>query len=830
MLIYVEFACVFSANETSREGLTGMTAHAAKHLIIGGGIIGCSVAYHLAKSGETDIVLLEKASLTEGATWHAAGLVGQLRSSRNTTRMLKRSVAMYDALEAETGMAFDWKKVGSLRLAATRERLLEARRLATMARSFGLEMEIITPAEAKELFPYIDADGLEGAAFIPSDGHVDPASLCQAIAAGARKRGVQIRQGVKVTDFEITGRRITRVMTTEGDYEAENIILAAGMWSRELAAKLGVTVPACAVEHQYIVTEPLPTPELVKDLPTLRDPERLVYYKPDAGGRLVIGGYEEGTLPFGDKGIPGEFVRQLLPDNLDRFAPLAEMAGQVTPVVNEVGIRQVINGPIPYSADGDFVMGWAPELDNLMLSTGFLYGIAAGGGAGEMIAEWILEGRPSLDLWPLDVRRFSPHHATRAFMYPRAVEHYAHHYKMRYPGQEAETARNLRLSPLYDRLKEHGAVYGSKNGWERPLWFALEGVEPVDQLDFINPGWKKYAAEEHKAVREGVALVDQTSFAKFELIGKGALDALQGMAVSNMDKPVGSVIYTQLCNETGGIEADLTITRLAEDRFYIVTGSGFGVHDSDWIRRALPKDGSVHLIDMTSARAVINICGPKSRDVLQSVSEMDLSNDAFPFGTAQDIIVGAAHVRAVRIGYVGELGWELHIPTEFARHVYDCLWEAGQAHGIRDVGYRAIESLRLEKGYLYWSADITPDYTPIEAGLGFRVHLKSKGDYTGRAVLEKQKLNGTDRRLCTFTCDDKLPITGGETILLGNETVSLASSAGYGNTVGKTIILGYLPASLDGETDFELEVFGERHPIRRADGPLYDPANERLKA
>ncbi|MEM5518920.1 FAD-dependent oxidoreductase [Henriciella sp. AS95] len=807
-----------------------MSDHSVKHLIIGGGIIGCSIAYHLAKSGEQDIVLIEKASLTEGATWHAAGLVGQLRSSRNTTRMLKRSVAMYDRLEEETGMAFDWNRVGSLRLAATKERLLEAKRLATMARSFDLEMEIITPAEAKELFPYIDSDGLEGAAFIPSDGHVDPASLCQAIAAGARQLGVQIRQGVKVTDFDVKNGRITRVMTSDGDYEAETVVLAAGMWSRELAAKLGVVVPACAVEHQYIVTEPLPNPELVKGLPTLRDPERLVYYKPDAGGRLVIGGYEEGTLPFGDRGIPGEFVRQLLPDNLDRFAPLAEMAGQVTPVVNEVGIRQVINGPIPYSADGDFVMGWAPNLDNLMLSTGFLYGIAAGGGAGEMIAEWILEGRPSLDLWPLDVRRFSPHHATKAFMYPRAVEHYAHHYKMRYPGQEAETVRNLRLSPLYDRLREHGAVYGSKNGWERPLWFAPEGVEPVDQLAFINPGWKKYAAAEHAAVRDAVALIDQSSFAKFELIGHGALEALQKIAVSNMDKPVGSVIYTQLCNEAGGIEADLTITRTGADRFYIVTGSGFGVHDSDWIRRALPKDGSVHLLDVTSAKAVINICGPKSREVLQQVCENDVSNAAFPFGTAQEITIGAAHVQAVRIGYVGELGWELHVSTEFARHVYDCLWDAGQAHGTRDVGYRAIESLRLEKGYLYWSADITPDYTPIEAGLGFRVHLKSKGDFTGRAVLERQKTDGTDQHLCTFVCGDQLPITGGETILKQGKTVSQACSAGYGHTVGKTIVFGYLPTSLADETEFELEVFGERYRIKRFAGAVYDPENARLKA
>jgi len=807
-----------------------MATHSAKHLIIGGGIIGCSIAYHLTKNGEKDVVLLEKASLTEGATWHAAGLVGQLRSSRNTTRMLKRSVAMYDALEEETGMAFDWKKVGSLRLASTRERLLEAKRLTTMARSFDLEMEMITAEEAKNLFPYIDATGLEGAAFIPSDGHVDPASLCQAIAAGARKHGAQIRQGVKVDDFEVADGRITRVLTSQGDYEAETVIFAAGMWSRELGAKLGIHVPACAVEHQYIVTEPLPDVELVKGLPTLRDPERLVYYKPDAGGRMVIGGYEEGTVPFGDEGIPGEFVRQLLPDNLDRFGPLAELATQVTPILEEVGIRQVINGPIPYSADGDFVMGWMPGFDNLMMATGFLYGIAAGGGAGEMIAEWITEGRPSLDLWPLDCRRFGPHHGAKAFMYPRAVEHYAHHYKMRYPGQEHETARQLRLSPLYEILKAKGAVYGSRNGWERPLWFAPEGVEPVDQLDFLEPGWHKFAAEEHRAIREGVALIDQSSFAKFEIIGPGSLDLLQRLAACNMDRPDGTVIYAQLCNEAGGIEADLTITRLGKDHFYIVTGSGFGTHDADWIRRHMPKDGSVHLIEMTSARAVINICGPKARDVLQSVCEDDVSNDAFPFGTAREIIIGAAPVRAVRIGFVGELGWELHVPTEFGAHVYETLFRAGAKHGIKDVGYRAIDSLRLEKGYLYWSGDITPDSTPIEAGLGFRVHLKSGGDFIGRPVLEKQKADGPNRKLCTFVSDAKLPLYGGETILLGGNTVSLASSAGYGHTVGKTIVFGYLDKSLWDKEGFEIEVFGDRHPIAKVEGPLYDAENSKLKA
>ena len=698
-----------------------------KHLIIGGGIIGCSIAYHLSKAGEKNVVLLEKAALTEGATWHAAGLVGQLRSSRNTTRMLQRSVAMYDRLQAETGLATDWQKVGSLRLAASKDRMLETRRLATMARSFGLEMNMISPAEAKELFPYINIDGLEGAAFIPTDGYVDPASLTQSIAAGARLQGAKIKQGVEVLDFKTSHGKITQVITTDGTYEAETVTLASGMWSRELGWKLGLKIPACALEHQYVVTEPIP--DFPDNMPTLRDPDRLVYYKPDAGGRLVIGGYENNTLAFGDQGIPGSFVRQLLPENIERFLPLAECAGEVTPIVNEVGIRQFINGPIPYSADGDFVMGPAPQLSNLMLATGFLYGIAAGGGAGEMIAEWLIEGAPSLDLWPLDFRRFGTHHGAKAFMYPRAVEHYAHHYKLRYPGTESTVARNLRVSPLHDRLSKKGAVWGSKNGWERPLWFAPEGVEPVDQLDFLKPGWKTHVAHEHAAVRENVALIDQTSFSKFELHGPGALEGLQKLAVSNMDKPIGSVVYTQLCNPRGGIEADLTVTRLEQNQFYIVTGAGFGVHDADWIRQNLPDDGSAILIEVTSAFAVINICGPKARDVLAVVSEGDVSNAAFPFATQRDILIGAAPVRAIRIGYVGEMGWELHMPTEFAAHVYDLLWKSGEKHNIRDIGYRAIDSLRMEKGYLYWSADITPDYSPIEAGLGFRVHLKSGGDF-----------------------------------------------------------------------------------------------------
>jgi 4-methylaminobutanoate oxidase (formaldehyde-forming) len=639
--------------------------------------------------------------------------------------------------------------------------------------------------------------------------------------------GANIRLGVKVLDCTTDGRRITGVVASEGTYEAQNVILAAGMWSRELGAKLGLKIPACAVEHQYIVTEAIPG--CPAGLPSLRDPDRLVYYKPETGGRQLIGGYEDRTEPFGDTGIPGEFDRQLLPENLDRFMPLAKLAGQVTPVVGQVGIRTVINGPIPYSADGDFVMGPSPDYQNLMLATGFLYGIAAGGGAGEMIAEWVLEGRPSIDLWPLDNRRFGPHHGTRACMYPRAVEHYAHHYKMRHPGAESEAARGLRRSPFHDALMAQGAVYGSKNGWERPLWFAPPGVDPVDQLAFVNPGWKRYSAGEHKAVRERAGLIDQTSFSKFELSGPGALAALQHLAVSNMDKPVGAVIYTQLCNERGGIEADLTVTRLAADRFYIVTGSGFGIHDAAWIRQNLPPDGTATLTETTSARAVLNLCGPRSREILQSVCEDDIANAAFPFATAREITIGAAPVLAARIGYVGELGWEMHIPTEFGAHVFELLQAAGKPHGLANVGYRAIESLRLEKGYVYWSADVTPDYTPLEAGLGGRVHLSSKGGFIGRAALEAENSTGPGRRLCTFTSDDNLPVFGGETILSGGRVVSLASSAGYGCTVAKTIFMGYLPAGIDDTASFEIEAFGERYPLRRAASPLYDPGNERLK-
>ncbi len=797
-------------------------------LILGGGILGCSIAYHLTRAGKRDVTILEKSGLTHGATWHAAGLVGQLRSSRNTTRMLRFSTELYDKLEAETGQAIDWKKYGSLRLACSEQREMENRRAMTMAKSFGLEMQWLTPKEAVDLFPLMTDEDVRSAIFIPSDGYIDPASVAQALAKGAKDKGAKIVIGERAIGASVENGRVTRIETDKGTWTCDLLVNACGMWGHEVGQQAGVRVPSFAVEHQYLITDPIP--DAPKRMPTMRDPDHLVYYKPEVRG-LVVGGYEPDTVAFARNGIPKPFAQELLPGNFDRFEQLAKLAAKRTPIINQVGVRQLLNGPIPYSADADFVMGKAPELDNYFVCAGFLYGIAAGGGAGRMMAEWILEGRPSLNLWPLDIRRFGFHHSTRYFMYDRAVELYGDHYKLAFPAKEHETRRGIRRSPLYETLKARGAVFGSRGGWERANWFAPKGTEAEDKPDFdrAKTNWFRHVGEEHKAVRDRVALIDQTSFSKFELMGSGVVPFLQRLAVSNMDRPVGSVIYTQLCNERGGIECDLTFVRLAADRYYFVTGAAFGKHDAHWIESQLRKDGSVHLVDVTSSRAVINLCGPKARAVLEQVVEEDVSNVAFPFGSMREITVGAAPVRAIRIGYVGELGWELHVPTEFAGHVYELLREAGEKHGIADVGYRAIDSLRMEKGYLYWSSDITPDYTPLEAGLGFRVNF-NKGDFIGRDALLQQKQAGVKQRLVTFLLEDYLPLYGSEAVMVDGKVVGVTSSGNFGYSVGKAIGYGYLPLEIVERGQVEIEAFGKVSPAKILTQAAYDPDNARLKA
>ncbi len=795
-------------------------------VIIGAGVIGCATAYHLTKMGKTSVTIIEKNQITHGSTWHAAGLVGQLRSSRNTTRMLQKSIALYDELEKETGQIVDWKQVGSLRVASSRERLLEIKRLATSAKSYGLEMHLLSAKEAQDVFPLLSTKGVHGAVFLPSDGYVDPSSLTQGLAKGARSRGAKINEGECVTGFTRKGKRITEVITDKATYRCEVVVNCAGMWAWELGRMMGVRTPTVAVEHQFMVTERIP--DLPDNLPTMRDPDHLVYFKPDVGA-LAIGGWEQGTKPFGQDGIREDFGRELLPGNWDRFEPWGLLAAERVPILNKVGIHKLINGPIPVSADGDFVMGQHPELENAYINAGFTYGIAAGGGAGEMVAEWIVDGRPSFDIWSLDVRRFYDHHNTRSFLYPRAVEMYGKYYTLRPPGSEFDEVRGLRRSPIHERLVAQNAVHGAKGGWERPNWFAPEGVEPVDRPSYERPNWFEAVGAEHKAVRERVGLIDQTSFAKFEMKGPKALATLQNLAACNIDKPVGSVMYSQFCNERGGIEADLTICRLAEDRFYIITGSGFAIHDEHWMRMHMPEDGTVYLDDVTSAHAVINICGPQSRMVLEKLTDNDVSNEAFKFATHQEINIGAAaRVRAIRIGYVGELGWELHIPSEWAAYIYDQLWEAGQEFEIANIGYRAIDSLRMEKGYLYWSSDITPDYNPYEAGLGFRVHLKSKGDFIGRRALEKIVVEGNRRVLSVLTLEKDVPVYGAETIMREGKVLGYTTSANFGHTIGKPIVFGYLPLGECEHTDFEVESFGEIVSATRHDQCVYDPERKRL--
>lgn len=798
----------------------------ANIVIIGGGVIGCSIAYHLTKMGQTKVLVLEQFQLTHGATWHAAGVVGQLRPSRNVTHMLGRGIALYDALQEDTGQAIDWKKVGSLRIASSKDRMMEYRRAATTAKSFGLQMQLLDPDETQSLFPIMSLEDVEGSAYIESDGYVDPASLCQAYAAGARQRGARIEQHCRVTGFTFDGRRVLEVLTTKGPVCADTVVLAAGMWGHEMGKLLGCRIPAFAVEHQYLITDPIP--DLPDGMPTVRDPDLGIYYKPEVRG-IAYGGYEANTLAFARDGIPSGWDHQLLQENYERFEPLARNAAKRTPIVADVGVRKIINGAIPISADGDFVMGRVAELDNVVSACGFVYGIAASGGVGAVMAEWIVDGRPSKDLWSLDVRRFHFHHNTRHFMYDRGVEIYAKHYAMKWPVEEHQTVRGIRRSALYPLLADKGAVFGSKAGWERPNWFAPPGVEPVDKPSFAWPNWFEHVANEHQAVRERVALLDQSSFAKLEMFGPGALGALQHLTVAKLDRPVGSVVYTQMCNERGGIEADITVTQLAAQHFYVVTGTAFGDHDFGWIKRHLPSNGSVHTVDVTSAYAVLNLCGPLARDVLQELAEEPVDNASFGFARMKRLTLGAAPVRALRVSYSGELGFELHVPAEYAAHVYEQLCQIGRAFGMADVGYRALNSLRMEKGYRAWAADLTPDYTPYHAGLERGIDY-DKGNFIGRDALLRIAEQGPEQHLCLFSLEEQVPVYGGEAILRNDNVLGVTTSGDFGHTVGKPIVMGYVSNAKAGYEDYTIEVLGEAVTARRHDRALYDPAEERLRS
>jgi sarcosine dehydrogenase len=805
---------------------------AAPVVIVGGGIVGCSVAYHLAKRG-VEVLLLERHQFTSGSTWHAAGLVGQLRTNANITRLLGYSVELYGKLEAETGYATGWKRNGGLRLACNEDRWIEVRRQATTARSFGLDMHLLSPAEAQALWPLMDIGDVVGAAFLPSDGQAGPGDIAQALVKGARMAGAILLENTPVTGFRVENGTIRGVETPAGTVTCEKLVLCGGLWTAALAARLGVAVPLSAVHHQYIVTETIPG--ITSNLPTLRDPDRLTYYKEEVGG-LVMGGYEPNPIPWAAPSVPEDFAFRLLEDDWDHFEPIMQLSLGRVPALAKAGIKQMINGLESFTPDGNWIIGEAPELRNVFVGAGFnAFGIASAGGAGMALAEWVADGEPPFDLWPVDIRRFGRNHRDPSWVRTRTLEAYAKHYTIAWPGEEYCSARPLRRSPLYDRLAAKGAVFGEKLGFERPNWFAQAGED--ERYSFTRPGWFDAVGREHRACREAAALFDQTSFAKFLLVGRDAEKALSWIAANDVARPVGSVIYTQMLNGKGGIECDLTAVRLAEDRYYIVTGTGFATHDADWIRRSIPSGRDATLVDVTSANAVLALMGPQARSILQALSPDDLGNAGFPFATAREIRLAGAPVLAIRLTYVGELGWELHIPVEFAASVYEALCAAGTAHGLVDAGYRAIESLRLEKGYRAWGADIGPDHSPFMAGLGWAVKLKGSTQFQGRDALERAASAPLPRLLAGFAVEDPAAtLLGRETIYRDGQPVGWLGSGGFGYTLGHPIGWGYVRHDGGVDRDFvlagryELEIAGERVPARVTLVPFYDPKGERVKA
>ncbi|MEJ8573645.1 FAD-dependent oxidoreductase [Microbaculum marinum] len=807
----------------------------ARAVVIGGGIVGCSTAYHLGKLGWTDTVVLERAKLTSGSTWHAAGLVGQLRTSANITQLLGNSVALYDRLEEETGLATGWKMNGGLRLACNEDRWTEVRRQATTAHSFGLEMHLLSPQEARDLWPLMDVDDVVGAAFLPTDGQASPSDITQALAKGARMSGVRFFEETPVTRILVEGGRIKGVETPHGTIACEIVVNCAGQWAREVGRLAGVNVPLVSVQHQYLITEKIDG--VSSNLPTLRDPDRLTYYKEEVGG-LVMGGYEPNPIPWAVDGIPDGFEFTLLNSDWDHFSDMMELALGRVPALAEAGIKELLNGPESFTPDGNFILGEAPEQRGFYIGAGFnAFGIAAGGGAGMALAEWVVAGEPPFDLWPVDIRRFGRPHFDTDWIRTRTLELYGKHYTIAWPGEEHDSGRPCRRSALYDRLKSAGACFGEKLGWERPNWFAdlAAGEEAKDIYGFGRQNWFEAVGREHAATREAVTVFDQSSFAKFLVVGPDAEAALTWICAGNVARAPGRLTYTQMLNARGGIECDLTVARLAEDRYYVVTGTGFATHDLDWIRRNIPGGLNVQVVDVTSAYGVLSVMGPNSRELLSRLTRADLSNDGFPFGTVREIGLAGAPLMALRVTYVGELGWELHVPTEYVVNVYEALMEKGADLGVRPAGYRAIESLRLEKGYRAWGSDIGPDHTPLEAGLGWAVKLKSNQDFIGREALQVQAQRPMKKLLAGFTVDPDIVLLGRETIYRDGKRVGWLTSGGYGYTVGRSIGYGYVRNGDGVDRDYvvggsyELEVATDRVPAEVFMEPLYDPSMSRVK-
>ena len=805
----------------------------ARAVIIGSGIAGSSIAYHLTELGWRDIVVLEQGPLSGGTTAHAPGLAGQLRSTVSLTKMLMYSIELYKKLQVD-GKA-GYFEVGSLRLASSKERMEELKRQAGFAKGVGLEVELISAREAQRLFPMMSLAGVEGALFLPTDGSARAPILAEALSNAARQRGAAFYDHTLVTGIEVNKGSVQAVNTARGRISTEIVVVAAGIWSPRIGRMAGVTIPLLPMQHQYAMTGPLG--ELAGDasVPNLRDPDKLVYFRQD-GECMVIGGYERNPAALAVGAIPDGSNPTVLDFDAPRFESLFEGCIERVPAIKEAELMKRVNGLESFTPDGEFILGESPDVRGFWTACGFCaHGVSGSGGVGKMIAEWIVEGEPGLDLWEMDIRRFGAYTASRRYISTRTHEIYSTYYDIFYPAQERSSARKLRLSPVYSRLEELGAVFGEKAGWERPNWFAsnerlAEGQGWPKPYGWANRYYSPAIGAEHQATRERVAIFDETSFSKFEVLGTGAAAFLQRITGNQMDQPVGTITYTQMPNTRGGIECDLTVTRLADDRFQIITGTAFGIHDLSWIRSHAPTDGTVYVNDITSSRCCLGVWGPRARELAQSVSENDFSHEAFPYLTAQHVTIGDIPVLALRVTYVGELGWEIYAPMEYGLKLWDTLWEAGRTRGIVAAGYRAIESLRLEKGYRYWSADIHSEYNPYEAGLGFAVKLK-KGDFIGREALERIKAEGVTRKLCCLTLEDPRAVAlGGEPLLDGARVLGRITSGGYGYTVRQSIAYGYLPVeyAIPG-TLVEVQLFGARYQATVMKEPLFDPRNEKIK-
>src|SRR3989442_3274904 len=798
--------------------MTSAVPSSARVVIVGGGIAGASTAYHLTKLGVADVVLLEQGRVTCGTTWHAAGLVGQTRATRNATRMSRYGIELYAMLEQETGLATGWKQCGSLNVAKTAERLKLIKRQMARAKRFGVEFEFIAPAEAQRIAPILRTDDLAGAVWIPGDGKANPTDLTQSLAKGARMRGATLIEGVKVTGVQRHNGHVAGVAWSSdgasGAIACETVVNCGGQWAREFGRAAGVNVPLCSAEHFYVVTKSIAG--ITPSLPVIRDPDGFIYYKEEVGG-LVMGGFEPVAKPWNVAQIPDHFEFQLLPEDWDQFEILMRNAIHRTPCLETAEIRLLLNGPESFTPDGNFILGEAPELGGYFVCAGFnSAGIANAGGAGRLIAEWIIGGEPPCDVFDIDPRRFASLHANRRHLADRAVETLGLHYAMRWPREELTTVRPLRRSPLYDRLQAKGAVFGTNLNWERANYFLPDGA-PAPPSTLGTPAWLPYVLEEQRACREDVVVFDQTSFSKFILKRRDALAVLQRLCANDIDVPVDRIVYTAMLNARGGFESDLTITRIAGDTFFILTGSAQTTRDFAWIERHIGADEHAALVDVTSASSVISVMGPRAEALLARLSSDDVSKAGLPFATAREIDVGHARARAARMSYVGGPGYELNAATDQCVTLYEALWSVGGEFGLRDAGYYTIDALRIEAGRRAWGAELSPDETPFEAGLAYAVKLDKPAPFIGREALLAQRAGGVGKRLVQFTFDDPAAFPwGGEPILMDGRTVGELTSAGYSRKYGRAIGMGYARAEVPLSdaailaARYEIDIAGER--------------------